>query len=49
MAIVIGRFLGWQWIYNRWFRGIHLLMILIVTVESWLDFKCPLTTLDDWL
>lgn len=49
LAIVTGRLLGWQWIYNGWFRAIHLLMILVVAVESWLDITCPLTTLEDWL
>lgn len=49
LAIVTGRLLGWQWIYNGWFRAIHLLMILVVAVESWVDITCPLTTLEDWL
>ncbi|HAC89507.1 MAG TPA: hypothetical protein DCF63_02580, partial [Planctomycetaceae bacterium] len=49
LAIVTGRLLGWQWSYNGWFRAIHLLMILVVAVESWLDITCPLTTLEDWL
>lgn len=49
LAIVVGRFLGWQWIHHRWFRGIHLLMILIVATESWMNITCPLTTLENWL
>ncbi len=36
----------WQWVRNRWFRGVHLTMILIVVVEAWLGITCPLTTLE---
>ena len=40
--------LNWQWIRNRWFRGLHLAMIGIVVVEAWIGFVCPLTTLENW-
>ncbi len=40
---MIGALLGWQWVRNRWFRGIHLAMILIVVVEAWAGITCPLT------
>lgn len=38
----------WKWVRNRWFRGIHLAMILIVVVEAWIGITCPLTTLENW-
>src|SRR5437764_14821538 len=46
LAILIGWPLGWKWIRNPWFRMIHLLMILIVVVESlpFVKYECPLTT-----
>jgi len=42
-AVVIGKFLRWNWIRNMWFRSAHLLAIGIVIVESWLGWVCPLT------
>ena len=44
LATLLGGLLGWRWVRNRWFRGIHLAMILIVVLESWAGVKCPLTT-----
>ena len=41
---MLGGALGWQWVRNRWFRGIHLAMILVVVLESWVGITCPLTT-----
>jgi len=41
---VVGGFLGWRFIRNVYFRGIHLAMIAIVVVEAWLGITCPLTT-----
>ena len=38
----------WQWIRNRWFRGVHLAMIVIVVFEAWVGIICPLTTLENW-
>lgn len=38
----------WSWVRNRWFRGIHLAMISIVVLESWVGIVCPLTTLENW-
>lgn len=38
----------WQWIRNRWFRGVHLVMIVIVVFEAWVGIVCPLTTLENW-
>lgn len=41
---VIGGILRWKFVRNVYFRGIHLAMIVIVVVESWLGITCPLTT-----
>lgn len=38
----------WQWVRNRWFRAIHLTMIVIVVVEAWFGIVCPLTTLENY-
>ncbi len=49
VAILAGYFGSWGWVRNRWFRGIHLAMILIVVVEAWAGVVCPLTTLEQAL
>ena len=43
VAILIGKYLRWNWVRNLWFRLIHLLAIGIVMAESWLGLVCPLT------
>lgn len=42
-AILLGRYLRWGWVRNRWFRIIHLLAIGFVVAEAWLGLVCPLT------
>jgi len=49
VLILVGRFRGWQWIRNFWFRTVHLAMIAIVVLESWLGITCPLTTWEQQL
>jgi polyferredoxin len=49
LAILMGGLLKWEWVRNRWFRGIHLLMILIVVVQAWLGIMCPLTVWEQQL
>lgn len=49
LVTVLGWLLGWQWVRNRWFRGIHLTMILIVVFEAWMGITCPLTTWEQQL
>ncbi len=46
LLIIIGIPLKWRWIRNLKFRVVHLTMILVVVVESWLGVTCPLTTLE---
>jgi hypothetical protein len=48
-TIYLGQALGWRWVHNRWFRGIHFLMIAIVAVEAMANIDCPLTTLARYL
>lgn len=44
LLTLVGGLLGWNWVRNRWFRGLHLAMILVVVLESWAGITCPLTT-----
>jgi hypothetical protein len=47
--IVVGNLRHWRWVNTLWFRLAHFGAIVIVTAETWLDFTCPLTTLEMWL
>ena len=49
LFVLLGKALGWEWVRNRWFRGIHLAMILVVVTRSLIWDNCPLTTLEDIL
>jgi hypothetical protein len=49
LAIVIGLALQQPWARNWWFRLIHLGMITVVVLESWIGLACPLTTLENAL
>lgn len=42
-AILLGKYLRWGWVRNRWFRTIHLVAICFVIAEAWLGAVCPLT------
>ena len=42
--ILVGGSLSWAWVRNPWFRGVHLLGIAFVVLQSWLGEICPLTT-----
>ncbi|MEO0515193.1 MAG: DUF2784 domain-containing protein [Planctomycetota bacterium] len=44
LLTLLGGALGWSWVRNRWFRGLHLLTILIIIAQAWLGIVCPLTT-----
>ncbi len=41
--IIIGGIRGWKFVRNVWFRMIHLLLIVIVVMESVFGIPCPLT------
>lgn len=49
LLTLAGLRLGWRWVRNRWFRGLHLAAILYVVVQGWLGIQCPLTTLENAL
>ena len=49
LFVFLGKALGWEWVRNRWFRGIHLAMILGVVVRTWICTDCPLTTWENVL
>jgi hypothetical protein len=44
LAVWAGRFLGWSWVRNFWFRLAHVLAIGIVAAEALGGVICPLTT-----
>ncbi|MDH5600631.1 MAG: DUF2784 domain-containing protein [Gammaproteobacteria bacterium] len=46
ILIFAGKAFSWGWIYNPWFRLIHLLTISIVVIQSWFGIICPFTTLE---
>ena len=46
VLIFIGNVLTWSWVFNPWFRLIHLVAIGVVIVQSWLNIMCPLTTIE---
>jgi hypothetical protein len=48
-AIWIGKWLGWAWVRNRWFRYAHLAAIGCVAAEGLLGIACPLTVWEDLL
>lgn len=49
VLIWIGRFRGWAFVRNFWFRAAHLAAIGLVAGESLGGFVCPLTTWEDRL
>lgn len=44
LSIIVGKLLSWSWIRNPWFRWLHIAIISVVILESWLGIVCPLTT-----
>ncbi len=49
VLIWVGRFRGWVFVRNWWFRAAHLAAIGAVAAESLTGFVCPLTTWEDRL
>lgn len=46
MLVLAGGWRRWGWVRNPWFRAAHLLAIVFVVAQTWLDQVCPLTTLE---
>ena len=49
VLIWVGRFRGWAFVRNVWFRMAHLAAMAVVAAESLMGFVCPLTTWEDQL
>jgi len=49
VLVLVGGMRHWSWVRNPWLRAIHLLAIVFVVGQTWLDQICPLTTLEMWL
>ncbi|WP_323846534.1 DUF2784 domain-containing protein [Microbulbifer magnicolonia] len=43
LCILVGKWLSWSWVRNRWFRLAHLAAIVFVVLQAWLGAICPLT------
>jgi hypothetical protein len=43
LIILVGKAAGWKWVTNRWFRLVHLLMIVGVVIRALIWSECPLT------
>lgn len=43
LVVFVGKWCGWPWVRNPYFRIAHLAAIGIVVVQSWLGMICPLT------
>lgn len=46
---LLGGFANWKWVRNPWYRLLHLLCVVVVVLQAWAGFVCPLTTLEMWL
>jgi Protein of Unknown function (DUF2784) len=49
VAILIGWASGWDWVRNRYFRIVHVAMILLVCCEALVGTTCPLTIWENML
>src|SRR5688572_21121657 len=49
MLIFHGWCVDWSWTRNPLFRLTHLVVVVFVVLETWLNFACPLTILENWL
>lgn len=48
-AVLAGGLFQWNWVRNRTFRVLHLLMIGVVVLEAWAGITCPLTSWENSL
>jgi hypothetical protein len=49
VAILVGWAAGWDWVRNRYFRIVHVAMILLVCCEALIGTTCPLTVWENML
>lgn len=43
VLVLLGAALRWGWVRNPWFRGLHLVAIVVVALEAMFGVTCPLT------
>ena len=43
LFVFAGKWLGWSWVRNPYFRIAHVAAIGVVVAQSWLGMICPLT------
>jgi hypothetical protein len=48
-AVIVGRYLSWEWTRSLRFRAAHLACTAFVAVEALLGVSCPLTVLENRL
>jgi len=48
-CVVLGRWLGWRWIFNPVFRWVHVAVMLLIAGQALLGQLCPLTTWENLL
>ena len=46
VLIFLGYILKWSWVRNPWFRIVHIVMISVVIIQSWIGVACPFTSLE---
>src|ERR1700732_3675933 len=46
ISIVVGPARGWTWVFNPWFRIVHVLSIFVVLTENVTGWNCPLNVLE---
>lgn len=49
LCIPLGAWRRWRWVRVRWWRALHLVSWLIVTLQALLGVVCPLTIWEDAL
>ena len=47
--IPLGYYQKWEWVKNKYYRLIHLVLMGIIFIETILGFMCPLTILENFL
>ena len=48
-CVVLGRWLGWRWVFNPVFRWGHVAVMLLIAGQAVLGQLCPLTTWENLL
>jgi polyferredoxin len=43
LMVMLGGWCRWDWVRNRGFRVLHLVLIVVVVSQAWLGQLCPLT------